>query len=236
MAAFCTSSMEIRLDSTMTPSASRPACVQQCARQFVERIVPSHVFAQNQALIRLPERRGVDRPRLHVQLLSRRQCGHCLCDVLPAHLQVITRHRYRAIGFGQTLQSAHAAPGRPNKAAAPGRERIRPVAGQPHSQHDPVSNTDYGQFRYFSRCSNNSLGVAETQREILEIVRRRHQDCMRRTVIAERDRHLLGQGAFPEQHKAIAPRLPWDASRRRRHDARSLQRRHFHPPEASSGA
>ena len=214
---------------------SRPAGVQQCARQFVERIVPPYVFAQNQALIRPPERGGVNRSRLHVQLLSRRQRGHCLCDVLPAHLQVITRHRDCAIGFGQTLQSAHAASGRSNKPAAPCRERIGPVAGQPHSQHDPVSNTDYGQFRYFSRCSNNSLGVAETERKILEIVGCRHQDGVRRTVIAECDRHLLGQGAFAEQRGAIAPCLPRDAPRRRRHDARSLQRRHFHLPEASCG-
>src|SRR6266851_749698 len=45
---------------------SRPACAQQCARQFVERIVPSHVFAENQALIRLPKRRGVNRSSLYV--------------------------------------------------------------------------------------------------------------------------------------------------------------------------
>ena len=176
---------------------SRPACAQQCARQFVEGIVPPDVFTQNQALIRPPKRCGVDCARLHVQLLSRRQRRHCLFDFLPAHPQVTTRHRYCAIGFRQTLQSAHSASGRSDKAAAPRRERVRSIACQPHPQHDPVGNTDDRQFRYFSRCSNNSLGVTETERKILEIVGCRHQDCMRRTVIAERDRDLLGQVRSP---------------------------------------
>ena len=43
---------------------------------------------------------------------------------------------------------------------------------------------------------NNSFGVSETERKILEIVGGRHQDSVRRTVIAEGDRHLFGQGAF----------------------------------------
>src|ERR1700730_6714131 len=38
------------------------------------------------------------------------------------------------------------------------------------------------------------------------------------------------QGAFPHQRRAIAPCLPRDALRRRRHDARGLQRRHSHLP------
>src|SRR6266404_858776 len=45
---------------------SRPAGAQQCARQFVKRIVPSDVFAEDQALIRPPKRRGMDRSGLHV--------------------------------------------------------------------------------------------------------------------------------------------------------------------------
>src|SRR5271156_1224515 len=45
---------------------SRPACPQQCARQFVERIVSSYVFTENEALIRPPKRRSVDRASLLV--------------------------------------------------------------------------------------------------------------------------------------------------------------------------
>src|SRR4051794_6817604 len=71
MPAFCTSSMDPARQHN-DPLGSRPAGAQQRSRQFVERIVPSHVFAQNKALIRPPERRGVDCSRLHVQLLSRR--------------------------------------------------------------------------------------------------------------------------------------------------------------------
>ncbi len=197
--------------------------------------MPSYVFAEDQALIGPPKRGGVDRSRLPVQLLFRRQCRHCFCDVLPAHPQVTTCHRYCAIGFGQTLQSAHAASRRPNKATAPCRERIGPVAGQPHSQHDPIGDTDDGQFRYFSWRRDNSFGVAEAERKILEIVGRRHQDCMRRTVIAERDRHLLGQDAFSSGCRAIAPCLPWDAMGGRRHHARGRERQHCHLPASSCG-
>ena len=70
------------------------------------------------------------------------------------------------------------------------------VAPQPHPEHDAVSNTDDGQFRYFRRCGNNPFSVAEAERKILEIVRGRHQDSMGHTVIAEGDRHLFGKGAF----------------------------------------
>src|SRR5262249_61363680 len=114
MPAFCTSSMEIKHNDAL---GSRPGCAQQRACQFVERVVPSDVFAENQTPIGLPNRRGMDRSRLYVQLLSRRQRGHCLGDVPSAHPQVTTRHRYCAIGFGQTLQSAHAASGWSDKAA-----------------------------------------------------------------------------------------------------------------------
>src|SRR6516162_10028838 len=39
---------------------SRAIGTQQCPRQFVERVVPPDIFAENQALIRPPKRRGVD--------------------------------------------------------------------------------------------------------------------------------------------------------------------------------
>ena len=58
---------------------------------------------------------------------------------------------------------------------------------------------------------DNSFSEAETERKILEIVRRGHQYRVGRTVVTERDRHFLGQGAFAEQRGAIAPRLPPDA-------------------------
>src|SRR5215471_10229391 len=69
------------------PLGGRRACAHQSARQFVERIVSSDVFSQNQTLIRPPKRRGVNRSCLHVQPLPRRQCGHCFFDISPAHLQ-----------------------------------------------------------------------------------------------------------------------------------------------------
>src|SRR6516165_10540235 len=65
---------------------SRQVFAQQCARQLVERIVPTHVFAQNQGLIWPPKRRCVDGPGLDVQLLAGRQRGHCFFDVAPGHL------------------------------------------------------------------------------------------------------------------------------------------------------
>jgi hypothetical protein len=125
-------------------------------------------------MIRPPKRCGVDRSRLHVQLLSGRQRGHRLFDILPAHLQVITGQWYRTIGFGQAFQAAHATSRRPYKTTAPRRQRIGPLARQPHSQHNSVGDTDYGQFAYFSRFCNNSLGVAEAEGEILEIAWCRH--------------------------------------------------------------
>jgi hypothetical protein len=103
---------------------------------------------------------------------------------------------------------ASAAAGRSNKAATPRRERVGSLAGQPHSQHDPVGNTDDVQFRYFGRSSDDSFGETKAARKILEIVWGRHQHCMRCAVVAERDWGLLGQGAFPHQRRPIAPRLP----------------------------
>src|SRR5271155_4425990 len=107
---------------------SRQAFAQQRARQFVERVVPSYIFSENQALIRLPKRRGMDRASLHVQRLARRQRGHCFFNVPPAPRQGLSYNRNCAIGFGQTLQSAHAASGGSNKPTAPCGERIGSVA------------------------------------------------------------------------------------------------------------
>ena len=45
---------------------SRAIGTQQCPRQFVERVVPPDIFAEKQALIRPPKRRGVDGTGLRV--------------------------------------------------------------------------------------------------------------------------------------------------------------------------
>jgi hypothetical protein len=158
--------------------------------------VPPNIFAEDQLLIRPPKRRGMDRAGLHIQLLPGWHRGHRLCNALPAHLQIAAYERYRAIGFGQTFETAHTASSRSDKTAAPRRESIGLGAGQPHAQHDPVGNTDYGQFGYFRGLGDNPLGVSEAERKILEIVRGRHQDSMGHTVIAEGDRHFFGKGAF----------------------------------------
>jgi hypothetical protein len=173
MPAFCTSSMEMRLDSTMTPSAAEQS-VRSNAPANLSSVVPPNIFAENQALVRLPKRRGVDGTGLRVQLLSPWQSGHCICYILTAHSQIIAHHRYCAVGLGQTLKPTHAASSWSDKAAAARREHIGPVAGQPHPQHDPVGNTDDGQFRYFGRRCDNSFGVTEAQRKIFEVVGCRH--------------------------------------------------------------
>src|SRR6516165_4410434 len=146
---------------------SRPARAQQHACQFIERIVASYVLTKDQLSMWPPKCRGMDRAGLHIQLLSRRQRGHCFRDVVSVHLQVAARDRYRTIGFGQTLQSAHAASGRSHRASATRRKCIGPVACQPHSQHDAVDNTHDGQFCDLSRRRDDPFRVAETESEIL---------------------------------------------------------------------
>src|SRR5215472_11667485 len=87
----------------------RLAGMQQSARQLVERIVPPDVFTEDQFSARPPKCCSVDSAGLHIQLLSGWHRGHRLCDALPAHLQIAAHERYRAIGFGQTLETAHTA-------------------------------------------------------------------------------------------------------------------------------
>jgi hypothetical protein len=104
--------------------------------------------------------------------------------------------RRRISKCGRSLHCRLDESSRSDKTAAPRRESIGPGAGQAHSQHNPIRDTDHGQCGDFSWPDDNPLGVSEAERKILEIFGGRHQDSMGHTVIAEGDRHHFGKGAF----------------------------------------
>jgi hypothetical protein len=135
-------------------------------------------------------------------------------DIAPTYLQVGARRRYRAIGFGQALGACLIRRGRSGDGASLRALSIGPLIARFAARS--LQNANHTRFGYFSTRGDNSFGAAETEREILKIARRRHQDCIGRSVISDCDGNLLRQAAFSEMHRTIAPRSPPDTPYRRR--------------------
>ena len=112
IAAFCTISTEMRLDSSSSPSATGNAIARQCTRQLVERIVPADILAQcDETALRMPEGGGMHRVRLLVELLRSGKRRHRGVD----RSRVEARRRKRC--------AAACAPHRPGFPVRTGRSR-----------------------------------------------------------------------------------------------------------------
>ena len=190
----------------------------QSSGELVERIVTADIFAQcDEARVRTPEGRGMHGARLAIEFLARAQ--------RLQRLQDLRRRKARLIGDApamraRPLRGFRSRTGR-NRSVPPGGGGVRSArrrgarratcAIRCRPQTDDVELPDVG------RRSDDAFGEAETQREIVEIFRRRHHDGVGATVVAESDRRLLpARGACRPPHPYVAtprcrPRPPASA-------------------------
>jgi hypothetical protein len=72
----------------------------------------------------------------------------------------------------------------------------RARVAQPHPQLDPEILLDDLEMANLVRRGNNAFGEAEAEREILQILRRRHHHGIGAAIIGEGDRDLLGNDSL----------------------------------------
>ena len=80
------------------------------------------------------------------------------------------------IGLGETFDPAEAAAGRARKMPSAIAQRRGARFAQPHPQFDPGLLLDDLEPEDIVRVANDALGQAEAEREVFQILRRRHHD------------------------------------------------------------
>ena len=200
-AVFCTSSTETRLVSSTMPDASGHALARERAAQLVERIVPADVFAQGDEAGSLRQNAAAWTARVcrfrSCRGRKRVQRPHDVAGAEGASAFVHARHRPHR--FGEALDAAQAAAGRPGQVPPPFGERVRRAARRATCAarcRAVVADRllDDVEFSDVVRRADDAFGEAEADGEILKVLRRRHHDGVSAAVIGEGDRRLLRNG------------------------------------------
>ena len=141
------------------PRVAGHAVARQRADELVERVVASDVFAHgDEPAAGLPECRGMDRARLPVELLARRQRLERAHDLGRRKGIALAHARRRPHRLVETFDAAEAAAGRAGEMPPPLVQGGGARFGQPHAQFDAGGMLDDIELADVRRRSGEALG------------------------------------------------------------------------------
>ena len=163
--------------------------------QLVERVVPAHVLAGgDDALAGNEERGGMHRAGLPVQRLPVAERCDRRGDLGVAEHQAAGRdRRQRAQRLAEAVDPAEPAADRPRHEPPPPRQRLGPVAAQPHAELDAVRLLGDLEALDLVRPLDDALAQAEPHGEVAQVRRGRHHHRLGAAVVDHRHGGLLRQ-------------------------------------------
>ena len=203
-AVFWTISTEIRLVSTTAPEGPQVFGGSQCARKFVERIVPPDILAHHHAVAaRHKEPRRMRSSRFAIEGLRRRQPFDGQPDLFRCEADRACHRRDDPARLLQAFDAAEPATGRSDEAPLPFLQRPAAVRTQPDAQFDSCGARDNVELLDLADIPDDAFGQAEAQSQIGQVGGRCHEHSRCRSVVDKSNGTFLG-------HRARVARANWN--------------------------